>query len=1536
MDVENNTPATPHGANAPATPPQPRQPRPRRWPRRVAAGVVVTGLVLGGAYWYLGRETTLQMIAQRVANASGGKLTLTGVSGSLYGHMHIDHVVFRTDTQVATADNIDIDWKPWQYLSRGVEIQKLYAASLRMETLKESEEKSTMPDKLAPPFKIAVEDARLAKAVFVNKGAETQIDNIRAQLHGDQQQWKLDYANASTPWGQVAANGTIANAKPYKLDANASLSQTPAQAQAGAPAQPAQPAPAPDQAAQQPQPLNAATLNAQLKLHAGGDLQRTVIDASGQAARAQGTANLVLSPFADIPLQAFTLNAKNIDPGFFNPSLPTADLNLAVSAKLDPNRDIAGSVNLVNDGPLGTIDQQRLPLRAMRGQLGGNLSAMRISDVLIDLGGAGRFTGSGAVDRGADEQGIGTAQFTLHTDRIDLKQLHGSMKPTAIAGDLTIANARDTQTLTVNLADAGLRLVAEAALANNVLTVRDARLAAGKGSVRVTGTANLLDKKPFKANVVASRLDPAAFGDFPKADINAEINASGVLAPQWDVAADFALRPSRLFDQALTGRGKLAADAAHVHGVDATLALGQNKVDLNGAFGKPGEKLAWKLDGRQLGALRADLYGALLASGVVSGTMQAPRTTFDVDARGLGWVPNQRNKDNGSLRATGEAWLAGPDNARVAEVKAKGTMTRLNPAAFGSPLPGSINGSFDASGRSGANMGGSVDLALQQSTLSNSPLWGYARLTADKRHVSNADVDLHLGGNLVAAKGAFGSGRDTLNWRIDAPQLGALGPDFGGVLRGSGTLSGTMDTPSLTAALEGQNLRLMGVHSVRSLRANANLGSGRGAADPLALDVQVAGYVGAAAPKKGADATAMSSTSADNATRIDSARLQSTGTRGAHTLSAAARGDGFDAAVEVRGGLSMKGNTSAWSGTINTLQNRGRYAFNLAAPTPLRIAGAPGSGLAGLGKPEQIAFNGAVVKLPAGAITVDSLSKVGPRWTTRGSATGVPVSYLAQASESVRQNLRGDLALGAQWALDLRVPTGAPPALDGNVHVFREKGDLIAGDTVPVVLGLRQLDLRADVAGGAVRTQLALDGSRVGTARVDATAQMIRGRVDNDSPLKLTASASLGSLAWLAPLSGQPGLEVDGALNLAVSGAGTIGAPTLNGSVNGDRLAMRWPDQGIRLRNGQLRATLAGDQLQLQRLRFEGASGSATADGSVRFAGGEASMNLRLVADRLEALSRPDRTLILSGQASVVRDATRFNVDGKFRADRALIELAPQDRPTISDDVIVLGRGATKPAASKKAAAVPLTIDLTADLGDDFHLRGMGADAYLAGAVQVRIVGDRPPRLTGSVRTVSGTYAAYGQKLSIERGVVTFSGAYDNPSIDVLAVRKRPENEQLSETNVEAGVQVRGSALAPVAKLVSTPNVQDSEKLSWLVLGHGMEGTTGNEADVLSAAAGALLGGKGGTGGFQSKIANKLGLDEVGVRQGSGQTKGLENTIVTVGKRISSKLYLSFEQGAASATSLVSLRYKINPRITVQLQTGTNTALDVLYSWAFD
>ncbi|MCE3606483.1 translocation/assembly module TamB domain-containing protein [Massilia sp. P8910] len=1463
-------------ADTPTTPP----PRQRRWPRRVAIGVVVSGALLGGAYWYLGRETTLQMLVQRAANASGGSIVVTGVKGSLYGAMHLDKVVYRTPEKVVTAENIDIDWSPFQYLSRGVAINKLHVAILRMNTLREGEP-AKMPAKLAPPFKLEVDDARLSKVILTNAavaGAETVITDVRFELLGDQQKWALRKASAMTPWGKAMADASIGAGKPFKLAGTASLTQLVVPA------------------GQQP---------AQITLGVGGDLETTQLDASAVSGKAQGDAKFTLAPFDPIPLRAMTIHGKNIDPGFFNPELPKADLSLAITARIEANRNIAGKVAIENAGATGPIDLQHLPLRSMRGELKGNLSALDIGAVLIDLGEAGKFTGNGTVARSATDKGIGSASFALHTDGIDIKRIHSRMKSTKIAGDITVANAGNTQTFTTRLVEAGMRLEAKATLADNVLTVQQARLAAGGSSVGLSGSANLAGKREFKVSASAVKFNPAAFGDLPKADINADINAAGLLSPAWKVAADFALRPSRLFDQPLSGKGKLNADAAHISAVDATLALGNNTAQLKGSFGAPGEKLTWRVNATDLAAARSDLYGALAANGVVTGTMQAPRTTFEADATGLGWVAAARKANNSLLHASGEAWLDGG----AVDVKAAGTAQRFNPGAFGSPLAGSINGTFDTAGRSGADWRGNLNLALQPSTLANAPFWGYAKLAADAKHVSNADVDLHVGPNIVAAKGSFGLVADKLDWRIDAPQLAALGPDYGGVLKGGGTVSGTLAAPAVSAALEGQNLKVLGKHQVKTLRASASLGSGRGADDPLVSDIAITEYV-----------------SGD--TRIDSAHLQTSGTRGAHVLHLDARGDSFDAAGEVRGGWA----NSAWSGSVAALQNKGRYSFALQAPVPLRIAAVTGAGVAGLAKPQQISMSNAVIKLPDGSVSVQSLEKNGPHWTSKGVAAGVPLTYLAQFSPGMREAIGGNLLLGADWSLDMQAPAGATPALNGMVHVFRESGDIIAGADVPVVLGLRTLDLRADVANSALRVQAKVDGTRIGQASVDATAQMIDGRLGNASPLTMTANADMVSIAWLAPFSGQPGLELDGALKLALTGGGTVGTPTLNGSVNGDKLALRWAEQGVKLGNGQLRAQLAGDQLLLQRLSFDGVQGTMLADGAVRFAGGEATMQLKLVADKLEILSRPDRTVVISGQSTLVRDAKRFSLEGKFKADRALIELAPQDRPTLSDDVIVLGRAGVGTPAVKGEPSMPLAMDVEADLGNAFRLRGMGIDAELGGSLRVRTSGGRPPRINGTISVTSGTYRAYGQNLDIEQGVLTFSGPSDNPALNIRALRRRPEGEQLSETNVEAGVEVRGSALSPVAKLVSKPSVPDSEKLSWLMLGHGMEGTSGKEAALLSAAASALLGGSGSGGGFKSRLTNSLGVDELGL----SQAKGLESTVVTVGKRISSRAYLSFEQGATTASSLVKLRYKLNPRITLQFQTGTNTALDVLYSWAFD
>jgi translocation and assembly module TamB len=243
-----------------------------------------------------------------------------------------------------------------------------------------------------------------------------------------------------------------------------------------------------------------------------------------------------------------------------------------------------------------------------------------------------------------------------------------------------------------------------------------------------------------------------------------------------------------------------------------------------------------------------------------------------------------------------------------------------------------------------------------------------------------------------------------------------------------------------------------------------------------------------------------------------------------------------------------------------------------------------------------------------------------------------------------------------------------------------------------------------------------------------------------------------------------------------------------------------------------------------------------------------------------------------------------------------------------------------------------LEIDVGVDLGEHFYLQASGVEARLAGRLRLLAEPARTLRASGSISTQEGTVEAYGQRLSIERGIVNFQGPLDDPGLNVYALRKG--------LAVEAGVEVTGTARRPQVRLVSVPSVPDPEKLSWLVLGRAPDTAGGTDAALLLPAAGALFGGQSAS--ITSQIARSVGIDEFSLRLGetgsggAGTNDSLTNQIVSVGKRLSSRATLSYEQGLAAAAGLVKLTYQLTPRVSVVTRAGTDNAIDVFYTLSFD
>ena len=66
---------------------------------------------------------------------------------------------------------------------------------------------------------------------------------------------------------------------------------------------------------------------------------------------------------------------------------------------------------------------------------------------------------------------------------------------------------------------------------------------------------------------------------------------------------------------------------------------------------------------------------------------------------------------------------------------------------------------------------------------------------------------------------------------------------------------------------------------------------------------------------------------------------------------------------------------------------------------------------------------------------------------------------------------------------------------------------------------------------------------------------------------------------------------------------------------------------------------------------------------------------------------------------------------------------------------------------------------------------------------------------------------------------------------------------------------------------------------------------------------------------------------------GTGSTTG---GVVSLGKRLADKVYVTYEYSVSKATSAIMLNYQLSERWSIRTSTGTSDAVDLFYSLSFD
>jgi translocation and assembly module TamB len=812
---------------------------------------------------------------------------------------------------------------------------------------------------------------------------------------------------------------------------------------------------------------------------------------------------------------------------------------------------------------------------------------------------------------------------------------------------------------------------------------------------------------------------------------------------------------------------------------------------------------------------------------------------------------------------------------------------QLNPGAFAKDWPGAINFTLSTSGNvEKAGPSGRLKLDNLSGTLRERALGGNADLAFAPPLAVDGKLNLSSGKSSVAlvGKGGAEKGAQTdVKIELSIDSLGDWVPKTGGSLRGNIAASGAWPKLDASGHLDGAKIVTGDTH-LETLALSFDAHDLTAPSGTLHLDAKTlaaGGYV------------------------FDTVRLDAKGDQGAHHVELDMRGKPLALNLALDGALSSKPNqASDWHATLTALalDVTGQPSWKLAHPAALAYAGG--------------AFSLDELCLRAGtpALCASANQDANNATQAKFSLEHLPLTMIAKlASPDAPLKLEGEINGNGNVVL------ASNGALSGQATIKSDSGSVTYPDSASQAL-LAYKNFHIDAVLSPQQNTLTIASDLNDGGRIDG--HIVTGAPDGGAmPLSGNLAANINNLSFMDLLTPQLS-GTKGKVEAKFALSGTTAKPGIDGQLALVGFATEVPAAGLKLHDGNI-AVRSRDG---ETFDIDGSIGSA--DGKLALKGSagiaaNAPITLTLQGEDFVAADIPGARVHVSPDLKIDRDAKRLRVTGTLQIPSMYVDLSKLPGgggglATPSPDVVVIDEKAP-PAVATLPIEVEITLKLGAgeklamDLrqGTEVHLIGYGLNSNLGGQLTVQQAPGQAPIGRGQIQ-LNGTFKAYGQDLTIEQGRLLFAGTpVENPGLDIRATRAFPDQ------NITVGLQVRGTAIRPSLTVFSNPAMEQSDALSYLVVGKPLSQLKGGDGNAVAGAASAL----GNAGGdlLAKSIGAKMGLDDVGVADNSS----VGGAALSVGKYLSPRLYIGYGVGLFIPGQVVTLRYKLTRLFDFEMQNGT-------------
>lgn len=858
-------------------------------------------------------------------------------------------------------------------------------------------------------------------------------------------------------------------------------------------------------------------------------------------------------------------------------------------------------------------------------------------------------------------------------------------------------------------------------------------------------------------------------------------------------------------------------------------------------------------------SLNSDI--AASASGFVHGD-QSGFDTVDLKLEGLG----------GELIANGTlGWLPTLNWNIEAHADA------INPGQIWSDWSGNLGGDLAIQGEmleSGLRLD-VTDLQID-GVLRDYPLEVQAKGTWQNDKLQLSAGHVKSGTSVLDVDGVLGAVHD-FNFKLDAPDLAPLWPHASGSLIAQGNIRGLARTPSLTGTANGSRVKYAN-YSATELAAH--------------WDVDLSNQRESSVVVSGSETVVAGQ-------KISGTDVRLAGTADTHSVSTNIRSD--DLLLEL--GATGHWRDNRWQGEIAqaTLTHPQFGAWRLREAFSMEVSEK-------LARMDQACFtsNGSDVCAQG---TLDAER----RFAGAAEARQLKAQLLTPMLPD-RVGWSGDLSGEASWSI---APNTAPEVAAsvtlGNGTIALEDNNL---GIKPLTYSAASAQVTTNKSGSSVQWNADFSGQGNFNGTLSFPQFAALAKPGPSQPITGTVNLAWEDLSPLATLF--PTLESPkGKIELATRVGGTMSKPVFEGSVNVRDGSVGLPDVGTRLSQISLQGQSQGPQT----VKWNGTArsgeghvvltGTTTMDPSKQWP-----TQLRVTGESFELVRKPGMWLHASPALNVNVNLPDVNIDGDLTISKGTFESKGSSSALYpSSDITFTHVPVGTPAPTGQRLRVHYNVRTI--LGERVNFEAYGLTGRLEGTLVVRREPGRVTTGIGEVTIQEGRYRFYGSELDITRGRLIFaSGPAANPDIDIRATRTI--DTPLSTAVV--GVQAHGRIKEPVFTLFSTPPMEDTNVLSYLLLGRPVLQNDTAEAEFLANAVSAIT----LTRGYEmaKRLAVTLGIEDT----------RLNNRGIFLGRAISPRLYMSYEIGLFEPANTLKLRYNLATHWQLKTETGRYNMVDFVYT----